>query len=50
MTEDSQREAGIEPGLLRLSVGIEHVADLITDVAMALNCVSHAGLGIANYG
>jgi cystathionine gamma-synthase len=50
MTEDAQREAGIEPGLLRLSVGIEHVADLITDVSTALNRVSHAGLGVANYG
>ncbi|GMR14888.1 MAG: O-succinylhomoserine (thiol)-lyase [Gammaproteobacteria bacterium] len=36
MTEDAQREAGIEPSLLRLSVGIEHVADLIVDISAGL--------------
>lgn len=36
MTDDAQREAGIESTLLRLSVGIEHVADLIVDVSAGL--------------
>ena len=36
MTEEAQREAGIESSLLRLSVGIEHVADLISDVSAGL--------------
>ena len=36
MTEEAQREAGIETSLLRLSVGIEYMPDLISDVAGAL--------------
>jgi len=35
-TDDARREAGIESTLLRLSVGIEHVADLIVDVSAGL--------------
>lgn len=44
MDEAAQRRAGIGPGLLRLSVGIEHDRDLVTDLraaldrALALNC------------
>jgi cystathionine gamma-synthase len=33
-------EAGITPGLLRLSVGIEAVEDLTSDLAAALNCAA----------
>jgi cystathionine gamma-synthase len=36
MTEEAQREAGIETTLLRLSVGIEHMSDLVSDVSGAL--------------
>jgi len=36
MTQDAQREAGIEATLLRLSVGIEHMPDLISDISGAL--------------
>ena len=36
MTEEAQREAGIETTLLRLSVGIEHMPDLISDISTAL--------------
>jgi len=39
MTEDAQREAGIETTLLRLSVGIEHMPDLISDISGALERV-----------
>ena len=39
MTEEARREAGIESNLLRLSVGIEHVADLISDVSAGLERV-----------
>jgi cystathionine gamma-lyase len=35
-----RREAGIEDGLLRLSVGIEEADDLIADLAQALDAVS----------
>jgi cystathionine gamma-synthase len=36
MTEEAQREAGIRPTLLRLSVGIEHMSDLVNDISAAL--------------
>jgi cystathionine gamma-synthase len=36
MTEEAQRKAGIKTTLLRLSVGIEHLPDLISDVSTAL--------------
>lgn len=35
LTVQEQRAAGVEPGLLRLSVGIEHIDDLKEDVANA---------------
>ena len=50
MSEDAQNEAGIQTTLLRLSVGIEHMPDLISDVSAALACASRAGLGMVNYG
>ena len=34
--EDQQRAAGVTPGLVRLSVGIEHVEDIIADLDQAL--------------
>ena len=40
MSEADQREAGIGPGLLRLSIGIEHPDDLLRDLAQALETVS----------
>jgi len=33
---EDQKSAGVEPGLLRLSVGIEHVTDIIGDLKYAL--------------
>jgi cystathionine gamma-synthase len=36
MSEDARKRAGIGPGLLRLSVGIEDSADLSGDLALAL--------------
>ena len=38
MTDEAQREAGIETTLLRLSVGIEHSPDLVCDISTALKC------------
>jgi O-acetylhomoserine/O-acetylserine sulfhydrylase len=36
MTLQEQKAAGVEPGLLRLSVGIEHIEDIKTDLLNAL--------------
>lgn len=36
MTEEQQRLAGITPGLVRLSIGIETIADILADVEQAL--------------
>ncbi|HLW21717.1 MAG TPA: PLP-dependent transferase, partial [Sphaerochaetaceae bacterium] len=36
MTEDQLRSAQIEPGTVRLSIGTEHIDDLIADLAQAL--------------
>jgi cystathionine gamma-synthase len=49
MSEEAQKEAGIETTLLRLSVGIEHLPDLISDISAALTCASRASLGVVNY-
>jgi cystathionine beta-lyase/cystathionine gamma-synthase len=39
--EESERERlGITPGLVRLSVGIEHPDDLIADLGQALDQVA----------
>jgi cystathionine gamma-synthase/methionine-gamma-lyase len=37
LDEDTQAEIGIRPGLIRLSVGIEDVEDLISDLDRALS-------------
>ena len=53
MAEDKQREAGIGPTLLRLSVGIENPADLVRDLAAGLERAQRAGdpsVAWANYG
>lgn len=36
MTEDQRIASGIPPTLIRLSIGIENVEDLIEDLAQAL--------------
>lgn len=36
MTEDEQRAAGILPGTIRLSIGLEHIADILEDLKQAL--------------
>lgn len=37
LTSEAQLKAGITPGFIRLSVGLEHVDDLIADIDQALN-------------
>jgi methionine-gamma-lyase len=39
MTKESRAEAGITDGLVRLSVGIEDVRDIISDLEQALEKV-----------
>ena len=36
LTDEQLREAGITPDLIRLSVGIENVEDIIADLEQAL--------------
>lgn len=36
LSEDERRTVGITPGLIRVSVGLEHVDDIIADVAQAM--------------
>ncbi|MGI0106829.1 trans-sulfuration enzyme family protein [Salinimicrobium sp. WS361] len=37
LTEEERLEAGITPGLVRISVGLEHVEDIFGDIQRALN-------------
>jgi len=37
MSVEEQRRAGVEPGMIRISVGIEHVEDILGDLEQALN-------------
>ncbi|GGF70722.1 O-acetylhomoserine aminocarboxypropyltransferase [Terasakiella brassicae] len=37
MTADEQASAGVTPGYVRLSIGIEHADDIIADIAQALD-------------
>jgi O-acetylhomoserine (thiol)-lyase len=41
MSPDEQRKAGVKPEMIRLSVGIEHIDDLIADLDQAL-AAAHA--------
>ena len=40
MNEEQLREAGVAPDLIRLSVGLEHVDDIIADLEQAVSKVS----------
>jgi len=46
LTEEDRAAVGITPGLIRISVGLEHVEDVMADVDQALNH-SASGNGIA---
>ncbi len=39
MNEEQQRAGGITPGLVRLSIGIEHIDDILADIDQALDRV-----------
>ena len=40
LSDAEQRSAGVTPGLVRVSVGIEHIDDIIADFAQALDSVA----------
>ncbi len=44
LTIDEQLATGVEPGLLRLSVGIEHVQDIISDLSGAFESIKEKQL------
>jgi O-succinylhomoserine sulfhydrylase len=37
LTEDERLAVGITPGLIRISVGLEHADDIIADITQALD-------------
>ena len=37
LSEEQQKDAGIPPELVRLSIGIEHIDDIIADLDQALS-------------
>ena len=37
MSAEEQRKAGVTPEMIRLSVGIEHIEDIVADLDQALN-------------
>lgn len=39
LSEEEQREAGLAPELIRLSIGIEHIDDIIADLDQALEAI-----------
>ncbi|MEY4863168.1 MAG: Cys/Met metabolism PLP-dependent enzyme, partial [Pseudomonadota bacterium] len=40
LDDDGLRAAGIEPNLVRLSIGLEHAQDLINDLLKGLDALS----------
>ncbi len=40
LSEAEQKSAGVTPGLVRVSVGIEHIEDIVADFAQALEAVA----------
>ena len=36
LSEEEQKRGGVTPGMVRLSTGIEHIDDIIADIAQAL--------------
>jgi O-acetylhomoserine (thiol)-lyase len=47
MSAEEQSKAGVTPEMIRLSVGIEHVDDIIADLDQALNAIRFTGRMIA---
>ena len=47
MSEDQQRQAGVGPEMIRLSIGIEHPDDIIADLGQALNAIASSPEALA---
>jgi O-acetylhomoserine (thiol)-lyase len=43
LSEDQQQSAGLNPEMVRLSIGIEHIDDIISDMDQALAAAHHSG-------
>ncbi|MGH8218526.1 MAG: O-acetylhomoserine aminocarboxypropyltransferase/cysteine synthase family protein [Steroidobacteraceae bacterium] len=43
MSPDEQRKSGVTPEMIRLSVGIEHIDDIVQDLDQALDAASRPG-------
>jgi len=39
LSAEDQIKAGVTPGYVRLSVGLEHISDIIADIEQALKCI-----------
>jgi O-acetylhomoserine (thiol)-lyase len=39
MSAEEQHKAGVSPEMIRLSVGIEHIDDILADLAQTLNAI-----------
>jgi O-acetylhomoserine (thiol)-lyase len=42
MSADEQRHAGVRPEMIRLSIGIEHIEDIVADLDQALDAATHS--------
>ena len=42
LSSEDQLSAGVTPGYVRLSIGIEHIEDIIADIEQALNTASQS--------
>ena len=40
MSAEQQRQAGVSPEMIRLSIGIEHSDDIIADLGQALDAIA----------
>ena len=47
LSEEDQKATGVTPGYVRLSIGIEHVDDIIADLDQALAAATGSGLKAA---
>jgi O-acetylhomoserine (thiol)-lyase len=43
MSSEEQRSAGVMPEMIRLSIGIEHIDDILTDLSQALDAITKPG-------
>ena len=46
MSPQEQRNAGVKPEMIRLSIGIEHIDDIVADLDQALDATKSGGLKI----